>query len=261
MQACRRWHWGLSVALIAAASPVLLASPAHAATGTPPPVLNASASSVVETSGDGGVGFAVGGTGWYAAETITLTSPGLMNACGPNDVGWLEAGSPTFTMGNLTVPTDFSGAFNVSLLAIQCAPGTFQIQATESDTPNRVATTEVTVAAPQVDQAGMQLSPASETETGVGTIATTIMVTGLAPQEVIHVTSPSLLIACKTVDAYGADSNLTGALPYYDVTDLAGNDLFSITATGCNLGSYPVSVTEDQGARSEFDENFSIAGP
>jgi hypothetical protein len=226
---------------------------------------------LTETSTDGGVAFALSGTGWYANEGISLASPGGMAGCPgfapfPAAFGFIQA---TFPVADpLTVTTDFSGDFNVVAAGAGCAPGTYQVTAQETTTPNRVATTLLTITSPATaPPAGITLSPASEVETGTsGQVAATIIVHGLPPNIFYSASSPSLNAACsglKNVGDLRSDTGNGGSLVGYATgeTDFAGNDLVLYFAAGCNSGTYPWSVTELGAGHTEFDASFTVVAP
>jgi hypothetical protein len=238
----------------------------------PPGPKVAALGDLTETSNDGGVGFAFEGTGWYASEPIQVASPGLLTTC-------VGAGLGNFfgfgaTIGNpATITTDFGGVFNIAYDAINCAPGVYQVTAQEVNTPNRVATTTATITAPAVGVTGVTLSPASEIESGVGgSVAGTIVVSGLNPNEFLTVASPSLTIACtgggfmRDLTTLNSTSNFTfGTVPANAAknpgTDFAGNTIIAWDGSTCNAGSYPITTTETGAGRRSFNNNFTVVAP
>src|SRR5580698_10274280 len=177
----------------------------HAPPPPPPPVTTPPGPTVgpavvvtgdlTELSNDGGVGFTLEGSGWYANEPIQLASPGMTAGC-PGFFGFYSTVFPD--VNPLTLTTDFSGDFNVGVGGDGCSPGAYQVTAQETTTPNRVATTSLVITAPAVLATGVTLSPASEVETGTsGQVVDNILVSGLNANEPLNFASPSLSGACS----------------------------------------------------------------
>jgi hypothetical protein len=90
-------------------------------------------------------------------------------------------------------------------------------------------------------------------------VATTLQLTGFAPNEVIAVASPTLQRACGSTELFQRFTGF-GPLPQNYKTDGAGNLNLVLTAQGCNSGMYPISATETTGAHRELDASFSVEG-
>jgi hypothetical protein len=248
---------------------------------TPPPPAGPSVAvtgDLTETAGDGGVGFDFHGQGWFANEAIQLNAPGLSTACdGTAEFDGVDLAAPPFSTPPAEAITDFSGIFNVAFDALFCAPGSYEVTAQEVLSPSRVATTEVTITAPTTLPTTVTLSPASEVESGtLGEIAGTVIIDGLNPAEAYTISSPALNLACAQPDAnflqlQEASGNEPGDVVHYldgtlvpgltGTTDFAGNDIGVFGIDGCNAGSYPIDVTEDQAGFRSFDPEFTVQAP
>jgi hypothetical protein len=228
---------------------------------TPPPASGPSLSSIgsLTETANGSVGFVFQSTGWNAHETISLASPGLNGGCAGGDL-FFAAGAG---FGNpLTVTTDFDGSFNAAVGGLKCSPGQYQVSAQETGTPNRVATTEVTIQPPAPAGTGIRLNPAVEVEqTAGGDVSGSVLVSGLAPALTYTVSSPTLAAACSggsgvvtmNTVTFGSLAAGTGGK-----TDATGGDIDVFAGAGCNSGDYDINVTETGAGHSSFDANFAV---
>jgi hypothetical protein len=223
--------------------------------------------------GDGDVGFALSGAGWFANEEIDVSSPGLYTGCGFSYWDDVAILNPEFAGGGFAashtdglLDTDFSGAFNLAVTLYVCAPGTYEVTAQEVLSPSRVATTDLVITAPATASSASEvLSPAKQIETGTsGEIAGTVLLAGLNPNETVDVSSPTLALACSGPSLWidslsGFDTNIAFAVAAG--TDFSGNGIVAFSAETCNAGIYPIDATETGAGFRSFDADFTVTAP
>jgi hypothetical protein len=225
--------------------------PAGAAS-TAAPSLTLTPASVIAVGVDPMFGLAVQGSGWYRNGPVRVASPGLSAVCGDGHLGWVGSGANDFSYGSRSLNTDGGGTFNAALVTSGCPAGTYEFQAFELQTPSQVATGSATVSLSGHPTASLTLAPASEVETASShDVSTTIVITGLAPNEVVGVSAPRLTHACR--DAFGvtltpapAAANLPGS--FY--ADGNGQLAMALEASSCATGAYPVTVFEEGAAKT-----------
>jgi hypothetical protein len=244
------------------------------------PAIVIAPTSVTEMSTDGEVGFDVEGSGWYANEQITLTSPGLNTSC-TTDGGIFGAGNGSFTQnaatppppdgpGYLTLTTDFGGVFNAGFLGDGCSSGIYQVTAQEVGTPNRTATADLTIVAPTATTTtGLVLSPSSQVEDGVGgDVATTLLIATGVPNETVSIASPTMTTACSStgpdtgVQFFFIRGNGFENSPATGETDFANNLNVVLVGQNCVAGSYPITVSGTGNNRAmNYTEDFTVTAP
>jgi hypothetical protein len=217
----------------------------HHPTPPPPPApvvtpgpIQLNPSTVTETSVHGGIGVSIWGV--VGSEgTAKLNSPGLSAACAGGI--YFMTGDGVWSGGTeiLSLAADFGGNYNAILIGDGCPPGTFMVFAGSHGAA-------LNILAPSTGTA-FALSPASELQnTQTGTVGTTVVIQGQAPEAGGVVSSPNLAIACQgAANVWGlfSGSGAPSNLPIAFTTDYAGNALVGITATDCNAGTYQIDVS------------------
>lgn len=235
----------IAAATLLLATPVLATgAPAYAAANhphhAPHPSIRPVPGTVTEND-SGNVSFAVVGMHLPPGTIYGLASPGLDAACSYNGVG-------------LYWKADITGRFYDGTYALGCAPGRYQIIATEVQAPNTQYTSWLTIKPPASHgtRPMFYTSPSTVVEsTDGGSVAFTLLGVHLPPGTTYTQYSPGLDTAC-----------FANTVSHFVVTaDFNGNVNDVMYATGCNPGTYAIIIAQGEAPYAVYNTQITILPP